>query len=439
VPFYHPKFDPSWDIGKQLDYAVNTYASGGSTPEARRLSYYGTGKPPPGHPSPDEYNRQVAARMGQSPVLPHVRAEQQDMPMEQYAPQQDQTIAMLEAALADLQAPQKPQGFFETLTSNPFWHTGAATLAAPGYGGNWAQALAMGMRVGGQDYLAQQKANLLLDEARRSNYGKMAQLSASIQQRRANDLLANTMAANNPIAGAAIRAGYGDEVIRSALAGQDSLIGKLDATKFTPESMREYARTRDPGVLVPASGVDQSALLGRADKLRDDFRQDERAMQTALEYGRRGEAAVSKGVDKMTGADDLSLVFSFMKLLDPTSVVREGEQVTAANASGLWPSWLIAQVNYVTGGGTLSGKARQELFAALQSQTAVVKARAQKLREHYGNMARTYGVDPNLIYMTEDSGAPFAAAGGTSADAPLTPAERAELDELERWKAGAQR
>jgi hypothetical protein len=45
-----------------------------------------------------------------------------------------------------------------------------------------------------------------------------------------------------------------------------------------------------------------------------------------------------------SGARDLAAIFKFMKMLDPTSVVREGEQASAANA-GAVPDSIILQYN----------------------------------------------------------------------------------------------
>ena len=39
--------------------------------------------------------------------------------------------------------------------------------------------------------------------------------------------------------------------------------------------------------------------------------------------------------ERETAAGDMSMIFTYMKILDPTSVVREGEQATASNAAGV--------------------------------------------------------------------------------------------------------
>ena len=68
-------------------------------------------------------------------------------------------------------------------------------------------------------------------------------------------------------------------------------------------------------------------------KIRDDMRQDPAV---------KNFATVSDAFDRMqvgaksnSAAGDMTMIFSYMKLLDPTSVVREGEYATAQNAAGI--------------------------------------------------------------------------------------------------------
>jgi hypothetical protein len=63
-----------------------------------------------------------------------------------------------------------------------------------------------------------------------------------------------------------------------------------------------------------------------------------------------------------TGASDMALVFSFMKVLDPTSVVRESEYATAENAAGV-PSQARSLWNKLVGGGKLDDTARAQIYA----------------------------------------------------------------------------
>lgn len=68
VPYYHPDFPAEGDLQEQADFAINLYSKGGDTPEARMARYYGTGKPPPGHPTTDQYIAQTKARYAGPPV-----------------------------------------------------------------------------------------------------------------------------------------------------------------------------------------------------------------------------------------------------------------------------------------------------------------------------------------------------------------------------------
>ena len=47
------------------------------------------------------------------------------------------------------------------------------------------------------------------------------------------------------------------------------------------------------------------------------------------------EGKIQKETDKPSPASDMALIFGFMKLLDPTSTVREGEYATVQNATGI--------------------------------------------------------------------------------------------------------
>jgi len=55
---------------------------------------------------------------------------------------------------------------------------------------------------------------------------------------------------------------------------------------------------------------------------------------------------------------DLSMIFAYMKMLDPTSVVRESEQDQARKTGGA-ADWLVNYANMVQGGGSLTDEQRR--------------------------------------------------------------------------------
>lgn len=60
-------------------------------------------------------------------------------------------------------------------------------------------------------------------------------------------------------------------------------------------------------------------------------------------------------------ASDLNLVYGLGKIMDPTSVVREGEMVMVNNTSSL-PDWLNGAINSVNGGAKLTPATRQAIL-----------------------------------------------------------------------------
>ena len=71
---------------------------------------------------------------------------------------------------------------------------------------------------------------------------------------------------------------------------------------------------------------------------------------------------VLAGAKQDSAAGDVSLIFTFMKVLDPTSVVREGEQATAANAAGI-PSRVRNAFNKALTGEKLSLEQRKDFVS----------------------------------------------------------------------------
>tara|TARA_R110000822_G_scaffold292034_1_gene414020 strand:+ start:373 stop:1578 length:1206 start_codon:yes stop_codon:yes gene_type:complete len=103
---------------------------------------------------------------------------------------------------------------------------------------------------------------------------------------------------------------------------------------------------------------------------------------------------VSSNFDRVDSASsnaagDLALVFSFMKMLDPGSVVREGEQALARNAAGV-PERVRTTYNNILEGVSLSSTQRQSFKAeagkvflasrkTAENAVAPIKAQADRL------------------------------------------------------------
>lgn len=127
------------------------------------------------------------------------------------------------------------------------------------------------------------------------------------------------------------------------------------------QGFQRFADTGDrvfPDVKAPPP-KDESAKIKR--ESIKSFQQIYKDNATVKNYNTAQEQInkVLAGAEQDSAAGDVSLIFTFMKVLDPTSVVREGEQATAANAAGI-PSRVRNAFNKALTGEKLSEEQRKD-------------------------------------------------------------------------------
>ena len=112
-------------------------------------------------------------------------------------------------------------------------------------------------------------------------------------------------------------------------------------------------------------------------------------------------------------ASDMSLVFGFMKMLDPTSVVREGEYATAKNAAGI-PDQFRNAYNKAVDGEFLTPQQRQDFVNQSAALYGKARSNAEGVAERYRGLAGQYGVDPGRsVYLPEMPKPPRVSGGRT--------------------------
>ena len=150
-------------------------------------------------------------------------------------------------------------------------------------------------------------------------------------------------------------------------------------------------------------------------KFRKEYNDQTQPYQTVKSaYGR-----VLSSDDSAVG--DLSLIFGYMKMLDPGSVVREGEFATAQNAAGV-PERIINIYNKLITGERLNvsqrnsfkGQAKNLYSSALESEKTV--------RTGLERIATGYGLNTNNIFYTSAETAPVAQTSPTATPLPPAPA-----------------
>jgi hypothetical protein len=171
------------------------------------------------------------------------------------------------------------------------------------------------------------------------------------------------------------------------------------------EGRKAYQQSDDrPRVTVNTGGdgIDRASAL----KFQDDYARDSKPYLTMREAFQRVKSA------KPDAAGDLSLIFAYMKILDPNSVVREQEFANAQNAAGV-PARIRNQYNKVMEGTRLAPEQRQQFQAQAEALFEGAKTNQRGVRRTYGDRAKQWKIPENMVLDAEDEflAAPTAASG----------------------------
>lgn len=169
-------------------------------------------------------------------------------------------------------------------------------------------------------------------------------------------------------------------------------------------------------------------------KLADDYTRDAKDFTTMNTAMRR----VVASANAPSAAGDMALLYSYMKILDPNSVVRESEFAQAAQ-SGSLPQQVQAAATKLMNGQRLTPEQRADFVNRAQALYGEAKATNATVRQSYTDRAKKFGVDPSLVFT--DIGEPGTVGGGPVAmvapdGRPLSvPPEKVE----EMLRAGAKK
>lgn len=140
------------------------------------------------------------------------------------------------------------------------------------------------------------------------------------------------------------------------------------------------------------------------------------------------------------GGGDLDLVYAFAKVMDPGSVVREGEVTMSQNTGGLGDR-IQGMLSSLSNGRHLDANVRRGLLAEIDNRVAQYRATYNQVRKNYFRMADRYHFDPDAAVGPDigdayqnSSNAPIAAPGsapsGPQALISTMPGAREALDRI---------
>jgi len=111
-----------------------------------------------------------------------------------------------------------------------------------------------------------------------------------------------------------------------------------------------------------------------------------------------------------TGAGDQALIFSYMKMLDPASTVREGEFATAQNSGGL-PAAVVNSYNKLLNGEMLTDVQRDNFRNQSRVYFEEQLKRQNVIDEQFGAIAGEAGVDFSQVRRSVGVSAPATSQG----------------------------
>lgn len=183
------------------------------------------------------------------------------------------------------------------------------------------------------------------------------------------------------------------------------------------------------GFVTPGSFAGVPGLPGgsKAREDSDGLRKEFNALPEVKNY--RDISAIYNAAKKApdTPAGDFALIYGVGKILDPGSVVREGE-MSMVMAAGSPAQRVQGYLNVLRGKGRLTPELRNELRMMLNNAASERKTLYEKARETYGKVATQRGYNPDEVFIAS----PGIADPSTSASPtqPLSTEEQAELARL---------
>ena len=166
--------------------------------------------------------------------------------------------------------------------------------------------------------------------------------------------------------------------------------GSLDDQKTIAEieKIRTETAKINNDLANPSAGEDN---FDREKKLRDEY------TKLTGDYSAVKEAYRKISASDESAAGDLSLIFAYMKMLDPTSVVRETEFANAQNAAGI-PDQVRNMWNKALSGERLNPDQRSMFKAQANGLMTAAGIRESEVRKGLEPVISQYSLNPENVF-----------------------------------------
>jgi hypothetical protein len=194
-------------------------------------------------------------------------------------------------------------------------------------------------------------------------------------------------------------------------------------------------QTEKPEKFLPGTNIPKE-VADRETRLFDKFNQE-----PSVKKFKSGNVAL-KEMENLAAQNspygDQGLISGYAKILDPESVVREGEYAVVERGGGFFDN-LKNRIDILQGRARLQPAQRAALLRAAQSIQSGRQAEYQRIRSAYEKRATQYGLDPQRTFGLEDeitvSPQP---ATQRAPNGGMTPEKKRRLEELRSKLRGGQ-
>lgn len=135
---------------------------------------------------------------------------------------------------------------------------------------------------------------------------------------------------------------------------------------------------------------------GREFTEEDQLRKEYTAQTKDFQQYRQHYQRIVAANEKPSAAGDIAMVYGFMKMLDPTSVVREGEFATAASAGGV-PDRVWTVYNRLVSGERLTPEIRKDFMDRAARIFDKSYGEYEATRGTFRKLAESYGRNPDRV------------------------------------------
>jgi hypothetical protein len=182
-----------------------------------------------------------------------------------------------------------------------------------------------------------------------------------------------------------------------AMSGLGRLIAERNALPEGDPRRADYDRAIDKETRLPQgpsirvdTGLTRGQTFSNENTLRDEYTTQTAPFRTISDAYKKIMSTADNG------AGDMSLLYQYVKLLDPNSVVRESEFATAA-ASGSFGERVQGEVNRILSGQRMAPSLRQSFRNEATNIYNNQRNSTEQTAERYRGLAESYGLNPTRV------------------------------------------